>query len=160
MTSTVKIMTQSPDPSPLGLAISRATRAIQRSFDQALQSAGGNWTVWQVLRHLSDGRAETQAEVAALLGLRGPTLVHHIDSLERAGLVRRVKSANDRRAHGVEITSKGSDLHRRMLDGARAFDLRLRDAVGQDELAEFRATLGRIETAMTQQTSAGAGERR
>jgi DNA-binding MarR family transcriptional regulator len=53
-------------------------------------------------------------ELAALERISAPSLSGHVDRLESAGLIERVRSAGDRRRVGLELTNDGSRLLRRV----------------------------------------------
>lgn len=53
-------------------------------------------------------------ELAAAEGISGPALSGHVDRLELAGLLRRVRSSEDRRRVGLELTEEGARLLRRI----------------------------------------------
>ena len=78
-----------PDEDSLGLLVGRVAKELSRAFDDALVAAGGSAPVWQVLRALTAGDHRTQADLALAIGVRQPTLTHHLDGMERAGLVSR-----------------------------------------------------------------------
>jgi DNA-binding MarR family transcriptional regulator len=54
------------------------------------------------------------AELAAEEGISPPALSGHVDRLERAGLLRRMRSTEDRRRVGLELTDQGAKLLRRV----------------------------------------------
>lgn len=54
------------------------------------------------------------AELAAEEGISPPALSGHIDRLERAGLIERVRSSEDRRRVGLRLTDQGERLLRRV----------------------------------------------
>jgi DNA-binding MarR family transcriptional regulator len=56
----------------------------------------------------------TLGELAALERISAPSLSGHVDRLERAGLLDRVRSSEDRRRVGLELTPAGSKLLRRV----------------------------------------------
>ena len=53
-------------------------------------------------------------ELAEQEGISAPSLSGHIDRLEAAGLLRRVRSNDDRRRVGLELTREGSALLKRV----------------------------------------------
>jgi DNA-binding MarR family transcriptional regulator len=53
-------------------------------------------------------------ELAALERISAPSLSGHVDRLERAGLIERVRSADDRRRVGLVLTDDGARLLRRV----------------------------------------------
>jgi DNA-binding MarR family transcriptional regulator len=56
----------------------------------------------------------TLSELAELERISAPSLSAHVDRLERAGLLARVRSSDDRRRVGLELTADGSGLLRRV----------------------------------------------
>jgi DNA-binding MarR family transcriptional regulator len=79
--------------------------------------------------------------LAALEGMSAPALSRYVDRLERAGLVRRVRSDSDRRRVGLETTVEG----RRVLAAVRSRRTEwLAERLGRldpDELAALEAAL-------------------
>src|SRR3954452_19899576 len=126
-------MQQSADDS-LGILVSRSARSLDRALDQALTAAGGALAAWLVLQALGNGEHATQAEVARVVGVRQPTLTHHLDSLERSGFVTRRRDAGDRRAQRVLLTDEGRRLFVRLRRVASAFDGGLRAGLSDDEV--------------------------
>jgi DNA-binding MarR family transcriptional regulator len=53
-------------------------------------------------------------ELAAVEGISAPALSGLVDRLEQAGLIRRVRAADDRRRVGLDLTPEGRKLLRRV----------------------------------------------
>ena len=53
-------------------------------------------------------------ELAQAEGISAPSLSAHVDRLESLGLIRRVRSSNDRRRVGLELTTEGRTTVRRV----------------------------------------------
>ena len=53
-------------------------------------------------------------ELAALERISAPSLSGHVDRLEQAGLIERVRSGGDRRRVGLELTTAGDRLLRKV----------------------------------------------
>jgi DNA-binding MarR family transcriptional regulator len=53
-------------------------------------------------------------ELAVEEGISAPSLSGHVDRLESAGLLRRIRSSEDRRRVGLELTDEGRTLLRRV----------------------------------------------
>ena len=53
-------------------------------------------------------------ELAALERISAPSLSGHVDRLERAALIRRIRSGGDRRRVGLELTTAGDRLLRKV----------------------------------------------
>lgn len=128
----------------LSLLIGRVAKALSRAFEDVLVAAGGSTPTWQVLRALSTGDHRTQAELAAAIGVRQPTLTHHLDALERAGLVTREREDANRRVQRVTVTESGEHLFLRLRRAAASFDGRLRAGLDDAEVAELRRLLGQL----------------
>lgn len=133
-----------PREEPVGLAVTRVSRTLARSFDRALAAAGGSTSTWLVLLAAKQGGHRTQSELAEAVGVRGPTLTHHLDGMERAGLVTRERTADDRRGQQVALTPAGEDLFRRLREAAVAHDRRLRRGLSDDEVAGLRRVLAAL----------------
>ena len=72
-------------------------------------------------------------------------MTRHLDALESAGLVLRVRDNADRRVVRVETTDVGRELHQQLLDVAVAFDRRLRRGFSKEDLDGLRRLLVRVE---------------
>ena len=128
----------------LGALVSRSARVLERALDAVLTAAGGSLPAWLVLQALGTGEHATQADLARAVGVRQPTLSHHLDSLERSGFVTRRRSAGDRRVQQVELTDEGRRLFVRLRRVAAAFDGRLGAGLSAGERAELARLLGSL----------------
>ena len=133
-----------PEPVPLGLRLARAAKAVSRAFDDALAEAGGSRPTWLVLVSLKGKSVASQRELAEAIGIRGPTLTHHLDVMESAGLVTRRRDPGNRRVHLVELTGAGDALFHRLKDAVTAFDQRLRHGISPSDIAKAEQLLDRL----------------
>lgn len=133
-----------PREEPIGLYVSRTAKALSRAFDEALASAGGSLPTWLILVSLKSRSWGTQRELAQALGIEGPTLTHHLDALERAGLVTRTRDPANRRAQRMELTEEGDAAFQRMRRAATAFDRRLRSGLSDGDIERVRELLARL----------------
>ena len=133
-----------PGDESLSLLIGRVAKELSRAFDDVLVAAGGSTPTWQVLRALSAGEHRTQADLAAAIGVRQPTLTHHLDALERAGLVTRERAAANRRVQRVTVTEAGTHLFLRRRRAAASFDGRLRAGLDDADVTELRRLLAQL----------------
>jgi len=133
-----------PTAEPIGRVISSTAKQLSRAFERELAEAGGSQPVWLILLALKQQRWRTQQDLAAAVGIEGPTLTHHLDGLQRDGLIERTRDPDDRRAVRVELTAEGERLFRRLAQAALAFDERLQEGVSEPELDSFRSVLGRL----------------
>jgi DNA-binding MarR family transcriptional regulator len=89
-------------------------REVYRGFARCLQARiareGVTIGMWFVLRMLWDKDGSTQRELGERVGINGPTMVAALNSMERAGLVKRVQNLDDRRKINVFLTERGRKL--------------------------------------------------
>jgi len=88
----------------------RLARELRRETEQLGITTRQATLLWLVKR--SPGLS--LAELAAEEGISPPALSGHVDRLERAGLIERVRSTEDRRRVGLRLTDEGSRLLRRV----------------------------------------------
>jgi MarR family transcriptional regulator for hemolysin len=134
-----------PDALPIGRRVALVGKALGYAFNAALGEAGGSLPIWLVLSSLERDRWRTQHDLARSLGIEGPTLTRHLDTLEQMGLVVRRRDEADRRAVRVETTEAGRALYQQLLQAAIAFDQRLRAGFSKQELDQLDALLLRLE---------------
>jgi MarR family transcriptional regulator for hemolysin len=133
-----------PPPTPLGMLVARVGKQVDRAFDDALAQAGGTRPTWLIVLAVKTGAGHTQSAIAERIGISGPTLIHHLDRLEAAGLVSRARDATNRRIQNVALTASGERAFVRLREAAAAFDRRLHTGISDDELAHLRRLLTTI----------------
>jgi MarR family transcriptional regulator for hemolysin len=138
-----------PAHTPLGLHLTRVSRAASRAFDDALAEVGGSLPVWLVLVSLKGGGLASQRELAEAVGVKGATLTHHLNTMESAGLVTRRRDPANRRLHRVEMTPDGDALFYHLRDAAMAFDKRLRTGFSESEVTQLETLLTRLRENVT-----------
>jgi MarR family transcriptional regulator for hemolysin len=109
-----------------------------------LVAAGGSTSTWLVLLALKTQPIDNQRALADAVGIQGATLTHHLDNLERQGLVRRVADPENRRIQRVELTPAGERRFLALRDAAIAFDRRLRRHLGERDEAVVRRVLEQL----------------
>ena len=132
------------DP-PLGLAVTATAKALSRAFDDALAAVGGSTPTWLVLQAVKAADAATQGELAAAVGISQPTLTHHLDGLERAGLVTRTRDPGNRRVQRIAVTEAGERLFLRLRRAAAAFEGRLHAGLDEDDVRTLRRLIRQLE---------------
>jgi MarR family transcriptional regulator for hemolysin len=130
---------------PVGLAVAATAKALSRAFDDALAAVGGSTPIWLVLQAVHSSEVATQGELAAAVGVRQPTLTHHLDGLERAGLVTRTRDPGNRRVQRIAVTESGEQLFLRLRRAAAAFEGRLRAGFDDEDVATLRRLLAQLE---------------
>jgi MarR family transcriptional regulator, transcriptional regulator for hemolysin len=133
-----------PRQEPLGIVLARTSKAVERAFDDALAAAGGTRPTWLILLAVKSGAGRTQSGIAERVGISGPTLIHHLDRLESAGLVARRRDPSNRRLQTISLTAAGDALFLQLRDAAIAFDRRLRTGIADAQSAELRRLRSRM----------------
>src|SRR3954451_11159715 len=133
-----------PRQEPIGRALASTQKVVTRAFEHELAAAGGSQPTWLILLALKQQDWRTQQEIAATVGIEGATLTHHLDKLEKAGLIDRKRDPDNRRAVLVELTEAGDKLFLELAQAAMRFDKRLRKGLAEAEVDAFRDTLARL----------------
>ena len=110
----------------------RLARELRKETEQLGITARQATLLWLVKR--SPGLS--LAELAAEEGISPPALSGHVDRLERARLIERVRSTDDRRRVGLRLTDEGARLLRRVRARRTTW---LADRLGALEPAELEA---------------------
>jgi DNA-binding MarR family transcriptional regulator len=126
-----------PHDDRLGQLLRRAQAKLARASAQALAPHGVDGHELAVLTVLSGARTHSQVEVAVRLGVDRTTMVALIDGLEDQGLVRRRRSAQDRRKNVVELTPAGTDCLTRAEQARRAAESRFLAPLGEETAASL-----------------------
>ncbi len=142
-------MAQRPATQPIGLQLSRTARTVTQAFERAMAEAGGSAATWQVLLLVRSQQWERQSQLAAAMGITGATLTHHLNALERQGLIRRWREEGNRRVQRVELTDEGAARFDSLRDVAMRHDKRLRALLSAEETAALAAALDKLQTGLT-----------
>jgi MarR family transcriptional regulator for hemolysin len=143
-----------PTTVPIGLQLTRTARVAAQAFDRAMAEAGGSGATWQVLVLIRSRQWGQQSEMAAAMGISGATLTHHLNALERQGLVRRWREDGNRRVQRVELTDEGIALFDRLRVIAVRHDERLRSNLTDEETATLAELLGKLRAAVEEESVA------
>lgn len=83
---------------------------LDRTLDQKLRALDTSVAQWKVLSALSNGRAESAADLARLFGADTGALTRLLDRMESAELLARRPHPHDRRQHQLALTRRGQAL--------------------------------------------------
>ena len=119
---------------------------IRKMLDETLEAEGltnGDWKVLTTLRW-AEPQQRTAGDLARRAELTSGTMTSRLDHLESAGLVRRVRSTEDRRSVLVELTAEG----RQKLDQAMGVQAEkeklLTAALTPEEMDQLSGLLRRV----------------
>jgi MarR family transcriptional regulator for hemolysin len=126
------------------MQLARTAKLVSRAFDDALAQAGGSLPMWQLLISLKAQPHGMQRDLANAVGIEGPTVTHHLNRMEQAGLLTRTRDPDNRRVHRVELTPAGEAMFQRLRQAVIAFDRRLRTGLTPDDVAALSGGLERL----------------
>jgi DNA-binding MarR family transcriptional regulator len=98
----------------VGFSVREVWRSFARCLQPRIAREGVSIGMWFALRMLWDEDGTTQRELGERVGINGPTMVIAINSMERAGLVKRVQNRADRRKINIFLTERGRKLKRKL----------------------------------------------
>jgi len=128
----------------VGAHIGRARRTIVEAIDQTLAPLEISHAQWIVVMLLGDGAASTAAELCKILIYDPGAMTRLLDRLEKKGVLRRVRTGNDRRAVHLELTAEGKKLYPRILEAlVRVFN-RLLHGFSKGEVQQLEQLLKRM----------------
>ena len=133
-----------PPAESSGYLVRDAHRAFQRLLEKRIAAYGLKRGQWYFLRVLWTEDGLSQRELSARVGMMEPTTVIALRSMEKAGLIRRVRSSDDKRKAQVWLTAKAQRMRNELLSVARGITDQAEDGLRRDELAQFRRTIARM----------------
>ncbi|QEI07392.1 MarR family transcriptional regulator [Pigmentiphaga aceris] len=91
----------------IGYLIKSAYASMQRAIDIEVAPMDLTAMQWTPLLRMAAGQADTAAELARVVGMDTGAMTRMLDRLEHKGLIRRSRSAEDRRVIKLELTEEG-----------------------------------------------------
>jgi DNA-binding MarR family transcriptional regulator len=133
----VAIENQTPLANELRPVLLRLTRELRRETEQFGITGRQATLLWLIKGNAGLSlRALAEAE-----GISPPALSGHVDRLEQAGLIARVRSTDDRRRVGLELTPAGARLLRAVRERRTAWLAERLGALEADDLRAIEAAL-------------------
>jgi DNA-binding MarR family transcriptional regulator len=126
--------------SKFGFLSYEISHIIRQRFNKEAEYIGLTHAQWRALVHLSNNENCRQIDLAEILEIKPITLARQIDLLEEAGLVRRNKDSEDRRAYRLELMPKAHAVMQELWDIADGVEAKVLSALTTKE-QEFLTTL-------------------
>ncbi|WP_405292788.1 MarR family winged helix-turn-helix transcriptional regulator [Methanobrevibacter sp.] len=82
-----------------------------------------------------------QEQLAQTFHLNESTITRNLRKLEEKGFIRRIP---DKRTKRIEITDKGAEAARKVMDYDERWDLKIKSNLSEEEYENFKNTLGKI----------------
>ena len=124
-----------------GFLVRDANRAFQRLLERRIAPYGVARGQWYFLRVLWSEDGLSQRELSARVGTMEPTTVIALRSMEKSGLIRRVRSRDDKRRSQVWLTPKAQRLRDELLALARSITDAAEHGISRADLALFRRVI-------------------
>lgn len=100
----------------IGFVLAKARNLIASEMDAALKDLGISTQQMGIVFSLSRGMASTPLELSKLLGIDTGLMTRMLDKLETQGVLKRSRSADDRRVVNLVLTTQGEALAERIPD--------------------------------------------
>lgn len=114
------------------------TRRWRQVLDSEFQAVGLTDATWRPLLHLHLlGDGVRQKDLAASIGIEGPSLVRLIDTLVIKGLIRRSEDGTDRRAKQLCLTPEGQLVVAQIREIVTLLENELLSPFSDGEIARF-----------------------
>ena len=125
----------------VGFTLTKARNMVTAEMDAALKDLGISSQQMGILLSLTCGAAATPFELSKLLGIDTGLMTRMLDKLESKGLLKRSRSADDRRVVNLTLTEKGEEVAARIPEIApQVLNARLRKFT-KAEFEELRRLL-------------------
>lgn len=128
-----------------GYQLRRATSATMPGVNKVLSEFGLRRSTYSSLVVIVSNPGLNQGQLADSLAIERPNLVQIVDQLERAKLVVREKSAEDRRAYALKPTPKGAELEALSTKALQRHDAVLTKGLSAEDKATVRRCLEIVE---------------
>jgi MarR family transcriptional regulator for hemolysin len=137
------------DRGNLLLHLARLTRRWRKVLDNEFRSHGLTDATWRPLFHLhSLGDGVRQKDLAASIGIEGPSLVRLVDTLLTKGLISRVEDSTDRRAKLLFLTPQGQSLVKKIQETVISVENELLGSFSEGEISRTADFMMRLESAL------------
>lgn len=133
-----------PPQTSSGYLVRDAHRAFQRLLERRIAAYGVSRGQWYFLRVLWITDGLSQRELSARVGMMEPTTVIALRSMEKSGLIRRVRGDDDRRKVRVYLSGKAKRLRNELLTVARGITDVAEAGIAPRDLASFRRVIARM----------------
>lgn len=145
----MNISEQTIDRGNLMYRLGLLTRRWRQVLDAEFHSAGLTDAMWRPLLHLDLlGDGTRQKDLAASVGIEGPSLVRLLDTLVAKGLIERAEDATDRRAKLLRLTSDGREIVERIRETVTALESEILSPFSDGDIVRLAEFIGRLESAV------------
>src|SRR5512146_350364 len=135
------------DRSNLVFHLGLLTRRWRQVLDSEFQAAGLTDATWRPLLHLHIlGDGVRQKDLAASVGIEGPSIVRLLDTLIMKGLIQRSEDVTDRRAKLLCLTPEGRLIVTRIQEIMTALENKMLGSFNDNEISQMAQFIQRLES--------------
>jgi DNA-binding MarR family transcriptional regulator len=127
-----------------GFLIHRTDVKLTNYFTRKMKQYEVTPEQWGIISVLDCERATTQKEIAEAIDRDQTTVVRMIYSLEKKGIVKRLQNNYDKRSHNLFLSTKGTDLKKKLLSVVRDAHNHVTRNLSQDELLQLHKILDKL----------------
>lgn len=127
----------------IGYLVSRLTQVLGREIDRRMVELGLTDAQWKPLLLLQQGACATAVDISRMVGLDTGAVTRLLDRVEGKGLIRRVRSAADRRVVNLELTAEGRRVANEVPGIISGLANQFLDGFSEEEYAQFKDYLNR-----------------
>jgi len=128
----------------VGYLMGRVRAALHESADRELAPHGITTAQGIVIYLIRNGMAGTASEICRVTACDPGAMTRMVDRLERKGLVRRVRSRDDRRSVRLELTRQGNTVYPKISAVAVKVLNRFLQGFSRKEVREMEKFLSRM----------------
>lgn len=125
-------------------SVNRASFLFASAVYREMDKIGIRPSYRNIISSLCDNESLTQLELVRITNLKAPTISITLRSMERDGIVSRVKNDIDRRETHVAITDKGRKMYQKMLTSIEKIQKKMTNGLTDKEAEQMLAALNKI----------------
>ena len=116
---------------------------IARIYNSEAAKYGGSMAIGQILLNIEpDGTPSTK--LGPRMGMEARSLVRTLQTMEEAGLIKRVPDTGDKRVVRIHLTPKGKQMRDVSRQTVIKFNQRVKEEIPSKDLENFHAVMDRL----------------
>ena len=127
----------------VGYLVKRLAQEIGKELDRRMGALGLTDAQWKPLLLLRQGGCSTAMDLSRIACHDTGAVTRLLDRLEAKGLVRRLRSAEDRRVVNLELSEEGKKIAAEVPEVIAQLANQVLAGFSHDEFAQFKNLLGR-----------------
>jgi len=128
----------------LGYLLTLARTQHLAAMEQELAPLNITSSQFMVVVGIAHKRAHTLTEFCDFLGYDSGAMKRLLDRVEEKGMIRRVRSEEDRRSQILELTESGKALYPKIMESVHRVHARSLEGFSAQEVEQFQSFLQRV----------------